>query len=63
MACAEREWWDFMSYDPRMKDERLRVFIKRINRDDHCIGRIETAVKDFLAEVNETVEMLMGANR
>lgn len=62
IACAERDWWDFMSYDPRMKEERLRVFIKRINRDDHCIAKIESAVVDFLAEVEATVAQLQNGH-
>lgn len=34
LACTERKWADFVSYDPRVQDERLRFFYRRIGRDE-----------------------------
>ena len=58
MACTGREWWDYVSYDPRLKDPAMRLFIKRVPRDDYLIGLMETAVKDFLIDVRGTVAQL-----
>jgi YqaJ-like viral recombinase domain len=50
MACAEREWWDFASYDPRLP-EKLRIFIVRMPRDEARIGEIEREVLKLNSEV------------
>jgi hypothetical protein len=53
MACAEREWNDFVSHDPRLPDKHLSTFIVRLERDDKIIADMETEVRIFLAEVDE----------
>lgn len=58
MACTGRQWWDYVSFDPRMKDASMRLFIKRVARDDDLIGHIERAVKDFLIDVRGTVAQI-----
>lgn len=50
MACTGRKWCDFVSYDPRMP-ESMRMFIKRIERDESVISAMEKVVVDFLNEV------------
>ena len=51
MACTARQWCDFVSYDPRMP-ENLRLFVKRVNRDDVLILDLEDKVREFLSEVH-----------
>jgi putative phage-type endonuclease len=60
MACCERQWVDLVSYDPRWP-ESMRMFIQRVERDDELIGEIETEVRAFLIEVEETVGKLRAA--
>jgi hypothetical protein len=50
MACAEREWWDFASYDPRMP-EKLRIFIVRMPRDEARIDEIEREALRLNSEI------------
>lgn len=57
MACTGRQWCDFASYDPRLP-ETMRLFVKRVERDDAEIIRLEDAVSEFLAEVDQTVAAL-----
>lgn len=57
MACTQRQWCDFVSYDPRMP-EYLRLFIKRVHLDGKLMEDIISEVKSFLSEVNATVEKL-----
>lgn len=40
---TERDWWDFVSYDPRQK-ERFRLLKIRVPRDDAMIKLIEESV-------------------
>jgi putative phage-type endonuclease len=50
MACAEREWWDFASFDSRLP-EKLKIFIVRMPRDEARIGGIEREVLKLNSEV------------
>lgn len=50
---AEREWWDFACYCPR-----LPLFVKRIQRDDGYIATLAGAVKQFNDELAELVERI-----
>ena len=57
MACTNRSWCDFVSYDPRLP-EHLRLFVKRIQRDDALIQDLETEVIIFLKEVDDKLAAL-----
>ena len=50
MACTGRKWCDFVSYDPRMP-ENMRLFVKRLPRDDKRIAELESEVAAFLLEM------------
>jgi putative phage-type endonuclease len=50
MACTGRQWCDFVSYDPRMP-ENMRLFIKRLPRDDKRIAELESEIAAFLLEM------------
>lgn len=50
MACTGRKWCDFVSYDPRMP-EHMRLFVRRVERDDKRIDFLETEVAGFLLEM------------
>lgn len=60
MACAERQWSDFVSYDPRLP-EHLQLFVKRFPRDNERIAEMESGVLRFLAEVDEMLAKLPQA--
>ena len=60
MACAGRQWSDFVSYDPRLP-AHFQLFVRRFPRDDKRIVEIEAAVVQFLSEVNETITKLKDA--
>ena len=57
MACTGRQWCDFVSYDPRMPDA-MRLFVKRVPRDDARIAELEAEVVAFLTELDTTVAEL-----
>ena len=57
MACTGRKWCDFASYDPRLP-ENMRLFIKRIDRDDARIAELQTLVAAFLVELDGKVSAL-----
>ena len=58
MACTDREWCDFVSFDNRLPEE-LQLFVKRVPRDDVFIKQTEDAIVKFLAELDEKINKLM----
>lgn len=48
---SEREWWDFVSYCPK-----LPLLVKRVFRDDKYISELERGVELFNIELQHTVE-------
>jgi putative phage-type endonuclease len=57
MACTDRKWCDFVSFDPRFP-EHLQLFVTRVERDDKAIKELEQEVANFLADVEEMVSKL-----
>lgn len=57
LACADRQWCDFVSYDPRLPGE-MQLFVKRVQRDGGAISEIEAAVSSFLVDLDEMVGAL-----
>ena len=58
MACTGRAWCDFVSFDPRMPEE-MRLFVRRMERNDEWIVELEKEVAKFLEELDEKQKALM----
>ena len=56
MWVTERQWWDFVSYCPR-----LPLLIVRVPRDDGYIAILAGAVKEFNAELANVVDAIRSA--
>lgn len=59
ISCTGRKWVDFVSFDPRMP-EHLRLFVVRFTPSPKEIEEVESQVSTFLAEVEESYQLLMG---
>ena len=55
---AQREWWDFCSYCPK-----LPLFVKRVYRDDAYIKSLALAVELFNIELQQTVAFIRRYGR
>jgi putative phage-type endonuclease len=62
IACTNRKWCDFVSFDPRLPED-MQLFVKRVERDDAYIAELETEIKQFLGEVETTVQKLIDLRR
>ena len=51
----EREWCDFISYDPRMTSDNMKFFMKRIYRDDVYIKNLSQKLDSFCATLIKRV--------
>jgi putative phage-type endonuclease len=58
MFVTGRQWWDFISYDPRQA-EPYRLYIQRIERDDDYISRVlEPGLLAFWRDVQAVLAKL-----
>lgn len=57
MAVTGRKWCDYVSYQPSMP-EHMRLFVKRVERDDKLIAELEAEVVKFLAELDDKLAAL-----
>jgi len=57
MACTQRRWCDFVSFDPRM-DEGLQLFIKQVDYDPIYVAQLEKEVINFLMDVEDKIQKL-----
>lgn len=57
MWITNRDWCDFVSYDPRM-DDKNAFFTTRVYRDEIYIKSLEKAVAMFLHEVDQLIKRL-----
>lgn len=57
MACTQRPWCDFVSFDPRMP-EKYQLFIKRVNFDKQIVDLLENSVIQFLGDVELKIQQL-----
>lgn len=53
LACTGRKWADFVSFDPRINDAKLRYFYRRVSRADLVWGEYagEAVINYFTSEV------------
>ncbi len=58
MACADKPWCDFVSYDPRLLDEKLRLLVVRVPRDNAYITMLQDKVTAFLRDLDEKLNEL-----
>jgi predicted phage-related endonuclease len=58
MLVTGRQWWEFISYDPRVA-ERFRLFHQRIERDDEYIDKLLLpGLLQFEQEVQSMIQQL-----
>jgi hypothetical protein len=58
MWVTGRDWWDFVSFDPRMPESHQMLII-RVERDDAFIRNLEFEVMCAEQEVQQLVNQLM----
>lgn len=57
LACTGRQWCDWGSFDPRLPAS-MRLFVKRVPRDDKYIAELEKNIIEFLSELDGKVTAL-----
>ena len=57
MACTQRHWCDYVSFDPRMA-EGLQLFIKRVEFDPVYVGKLDKEIVNFLLDLEDKITQL-----
>lgn len=52
MICTERDWCDFVSFDPRLP-AAMQLHIRRVESDAGLAEKITAAITQFLTELNQ----------
>jgi len=55
----KRDWWDFGSYDPRIADPRLGLFIVHVERDQAYINHLQRRVAAFRDQMIAHLKTIM----
>lgn len=53
-----RRWSHFVSYDPRVQDEKLRLVVVPVSRDKEFIAELDAAVTRFVRVLLQSIETL-----
>lgn len=56
-ACTGRKWVEFVAYDPRVRDPRRQLFVRRFDPKAEEIAAVEAAAEQFLAELDRMFEI------
>lgn len=62
MACCNRAWCDFVSFDPRMPAD-MQLHVRRVPRDPVMIAELEREAVAFLSEIDQTIAELLSKYR
>ena len=57
MMCCQREWCDFVSFDPRLPGD-MNFWMQRVWADEERQKEIETEVRLFLLELEDKLQKL-----
>jgi putative phage-type endonuclease len=57
MACTGRKWCDYVCFDDRAP-EGLQLFVKRLERNDELIQKMEDEVRTFLKDLESMIQKL-----
>lgn len=62
MWVTGRQWWDFVSFDPRVK-KHVQLYIETIYRDDDYIAKLAAECERLNVNVDEIVKQVLAKNK
>lgn len=61
LACSGRKWVGFVAYDPRVKVESQRLFVRKFMPEPAEVASVEAAAERFLAELDALFDAFVTA--
>jgi hypothetical protein len=61
LLCSGRKWVGFVAYEPRIKDERKRLFMRKYEPTEKELADVERHAIKFLDELDEAFSLFVTA--
>lgn len=61
LLCTGKKWCGFIAYDPRIKDERKRLFMRKYEPTEEELHRVFAAASTFLDELDAMFDAFVTA--
>lgn len=61
LGCTRRTWCEFVAYDPRIRDTRRQLFVRRYIPTEEEIAKVEGAAEKFLDELDNLFDAFTTA--
>lgn len=61
LLCSGKTWCGFLAYDPRIRDERLRLFMRKYVPTAEYMALVEAAAIKFLDELDAAFDAFVSA--
>lgn len=61
LLCSGKTWCGFVAYDPRIKDERRRLFLRKFEPSAEYMAEVESAAVAFLGELDAMFDAFVEA--
>lgn len=61
LLCTGRKWCGFIAYDPRIKDEKRRLFMRKYEPTEEELLTVEAAAIKFLDELDVMFDQFVSA--
>lgn len=59
LLCTGRKWVGFIAYDPRVRDERMRLFMRKFEPTQEYLRMVEDYAVRFLGELDEAFDQFV----
>lgn len=60
LLCSGKTWCGFLAYDPRIRDERLRLFMRKYTPTPEYLAEVEAAAVKFLDELDNMFDAFVS---
>ncbi len=60
LLCTRRRWCGFVAYDPRIRDEKRRLFLRKYEPTVEELARVESAAVKFLDELDAMFDQFVS---
>lgn len=60
LLCTDKEWCGFIAYDPRIKDERRRLFMRKYTPTQEERAKVLAAAVGFLDELDQLFDRFVS---
>jgi hypothetical protein len=61
LLCTGRRWCGFIAYDPRIRDEKRRLFMRKYEPTPEELAKVEAAAVKFLDELDALFDAFVSA--